>query len=79
MAAEVPLLGVCFGHQMLAHALGGHVGENPNGPMFGPVAIERQASAQDDPLFGVLPDATTMSVFHYQSVLRMPEGARLMA
>lgn len=79
VAEEVPLLGVCFGHQLLAHAMGGEVGENPNGPMFGPVRVERHPSGRKDPLFGVLPDSTTMHVFHYQSVLRMPESAQLLA
>lgn len=78
VAAEVPLLGVCFGHQMLAYAMGGEVGENLNGPMFGPVAIQRLECGRDDPLFGVLPDAATMRVFHFQSVLTMPDSAEVL-
>jgi GMP synthase-like glutamine amidotransferase len=30
-AAGVPFLGVCFGHQMMGHALGGRVAKSPNG------------------------------------------------
>ncbi|MFN0102496.1 MAG: type 1 glutamine amidotransferase [Bryobacteraceae bacterium] len=30
-ASDKPFLGVCFGHQMLGHALGGRVAKNPNG------------------------------------------------
>ena len=30
-AANRPFLGVCFGHQMMAHALGGKVAKNPRG------------------------------------------------
>ncbi|MBI2687054.1 MAG: amidotransferase [Acidobacteria bacterium] len=29
--ADLPFLGVCFGHQMLGHALGGRVAKSPNG------------------------------------------------
>ena len=79
VAAEVPLLGVCFGHQMLAHAMGGTVGDNPNGPMFGPVAVRRLATGQEDPLFAALPDVATMRVFHFQTVLTMPAGAQVLA
>lgn len=30
-AAKVPLVGICFGHQMIAHALGGHVERSSKG------------------------------------------------
>lgn len=30
-AAQKPFLGVCFGHQMMGHALGGRVAKSPNG------------------------------------------------
>jgi GMP synthase (glutamine-hydrolysing) len=79
VAQDVPLLGVCFGHQMLAHALGGEVGDNPRGPMFGAVSVACTDAAWTDPLFEVLPEETTMHAFHYQSVLRLPEGAQVLA
>ena len=36
----MPVLGVCFGHQLMAHALGGVVGPNPNGRQIGTQPIE---------------------------------------
>jgi len=37
---SVPVLGLCYGHQLLAHALGGTVGTNPNGREMGTVEVE---------------------------------------
>ena len=51
----IPTLGICYGHQLLAHALGGEVGDNPNGREFGTVTVELTAEAADDPLLGGLP------------------------
>ena len=34
---SVPVLGVCYGHQLLAHGLGGEVGPNPKGREMGTV------------------------------------------
>lgn len=44
--AEVPMLGVCYGHQLLAHALGGTVGDNPNGPELGLQTVTLHPAAE---------------------------------
>ena len=35
-AAGLPMFGVCYGHQLLAHALGGKVGYNPTAASWAP-------------------------------------------
>ena len=55
VSAEIPLLGVCYGHQLLAHALGGEAGFHPRGRETGTHQVELLDSALDDPLFKGLP------------------------
>ena len=77
--ADLPLLGICYGHQLLAHALGGQVGDNPAGREMGTVDLELHADAGDDPLFAGLPTQFAVQATHMQTVLALPEGARLLA
>jgi len=71
--AGTPVLGVCFGHQLLGQALGGRVARNPRGREIGTVRLERLAA---DPL---LDDAEPFEVnmTHMDSVVELPPGARV--
>jgi GMP synthase (glutamine-hydrolysing) len=53
--AGMPVLGICYGHQLLAHALGGEVGYHPAGREMGTVELDLHPSAAEDPLFAGLP------------------------
>ncbi|OUM02870.1 glutamine amidotransferase [Variovorax sp. JS1663] len=75
VAHGTPLLGICFGHQLLAHALGGEAGDHPGGPEIGTVGVELTAEAVDDPLLKALPAHFQAQVVHWQSALRLPPGA----
>lgn len=79
VAAEVPVLGICYGHQLLAHALGGEVGYHPQGIELGTVPVNLHEAAQDDPLFAGLPPHFDAQAAHRQSVRRLPDGATLLA
>ncbi len=76
--AGLPMLGVCYGHQLLAHALGGEVGDNPAGRQVGSARVSLERAARADRLFGGLPDPLDVQVSHRQSVLRLPEDAELL-
>lgn len=76
--ARVPVLGVCYGHQLLAHALGGEVGYHPQGRETGTREVELTAAAAEDPLFGALPRRFPAQLTHRQSVLRLPPEAILL-
>ncbi|MCC6874769.1 MAG: glutamine amidotransferase [Sandaracinaceae bacterium] len=73
------VLGICYGHQLLADALGGEVGPNPRGREMGTVHIEQTREGRQDPLLGALRDPLVMQASHRQSVLRPPPGARVLA
>ncbi|MEO7430737.1 MAG: glutamine amidotransferase [Dokdonella sp.] len=76
---DVPILGVCYGHQLLAHALGGRVDFHPGGREIGTVRIERLAAAGEDALLGSSPDVFKAHASHQQSVLELPSDAVVLA
>lgn len=78
VASGMPVLGVCFGHQLLAYSLGGSVGPNPNGPEAGTIPVEFDEKCGDDPLFAGLPGQARFNAHHYESVLTLPPGAEVL-
>lgn len=75
----VPVLGICFGHQLLAWALGGKVDYNPRGVEVGTVTVTLNQQAASDPLFAAMPGRFVAQLSHSQSVMALPPGARLLA
>ena len=71
-AARQPLIGLCFGHQAVARALGGQVVRNAAGWGLGTAATHWvQPRAWMHPPRA----ATTLMAAHNEQVTRMPEGA----
>jgi GMP synthase (glutamine-hydrolysing) len=79
VVAGTPVLGICYGHQLLAHALGGRVGRNPRGREIGTVQLRLAPEARRDALLGGLPAATRAHATHVESVLELPPGATSLA
>jgi len=77
--AGVPMLGVCYGHQLLADVLGGTVDDNPNGLEMGLLPVTLTAQAKDDALLGAFPARFSAYLTHLQSVLVPPPGAQVLA
>lgn len=72
----VPVLGVCYGHQLLADAFGGRTSRNPNGREIGLTTVH---IAQDDPLFEGLPPVFPVFETHLDAVVDVPQSARVLA
>jgi GMP synthase (glutamine-hydrolysing) len=75
-SARRPLLGICFGHQIVAQALGGEVARNPRGREIGTMRLSRVA---DDALFSGLPRTFDVHGTHSDVVARLPPGAETLA
>ncbi len=74
--AKVPLFGICFGHQIVAQALGGEVILNPRGREIGTVRVRR---LRQDAMFAAAPPEFDVNATHKDCVSQLPEGARLLA
>jgi GMP synthase (glutamine-hydrolysing) len=73
MAAGIPILGICFGHQLLADALGGMVDYCPRGGESGIVEVWLKNGT--NPLTKNLPRQFKAFAAHEQTVITMPDGA----
>ncbi len=78
-ARTLPVLGVCFGHQLLAQALGGRVERNPRGREAGTVEVSLSTVGRRDPLFAGLPPVLAVQQTHEDHVPELPPGAVLLA
>ncbi len=78
-AVHVPILGICYGHQLLAYALGGRVGDNPKGREVGTVEVYRTEEAAGDRLLREPETALKAQVSHSQTVLSLPPEATRLA
>lgn len=76
---RVPFLGVCYGHQLLARALGGVVAPHPGGLELGNVPVQLTPTGRRSPLFAGLPPEFEVLQSHADAVLSLPPGCDLLA
>jgi len=76
-----PLLGVCFGHQLIGHAFGGRVVANPWGWEVGTRDVQLTDEGRRDPLFAGLPARLRVNLTHRDIIdpASCPSGLRVLA
>ena len=75
--AQLPIVGVCLGHQLLAHALGGQVGPMDK-PELGFHMVTLNPGGQTETLLGGVPWNSPQYQSHGQEVKQLPPGAQLL-
>lgn len=76
---KIPLLGVCYGHQILGRALGGQVGRHPQGLELGNTTLQLTPAGLSFPLFAGFPEQFDVLNSHADAVLTLPPRCELLA
>jgi GMP synthase (glutamine-hydrolysing) len=77
LAVGLPILGICYGLQFLAHHLGGKV-RSASKREYGPAQVSI-VPGQDNPLFAGLPASIDVWMSHGDEALELPPGFSLTA
>jgi GMP synthase-like glutamine amidotransferase len=76
--AGVPVLGICLGHQLLAHWLEGEVAKGPTFEV-GWITVTLTSEAATDPLLAGFDGSFHALLWHWDAVTELPAGAVLLA
>jgi GMP synthase (glutamine-hydrolysing) len=76
---QVPLFGSCWGHQVIARALGGTVVYDPEHSELGCWPVELTEAGRNDPLFHRFPKRFKANMGHHDRVTELPTGATELA
>ncbi|PHZ08235.1 class I glutamine amidotransferase-like protein [Rhizopus microsporus ATCC 52813] len=77
LTGYVKLIGICFGHQIIARASGGITGRNPNGWEVGYVEVQLTPLGKE--IFDTDKPFLRVNQFHQDHVIKLPPGFRCLA
>jgi len=75
---NIPMLGICFGHQILAYTFGGKVDYNSKGIETGTISINLNKCVNKDKLLKNFPNVFKGHVSHKQTITLLPENATVL-
>ena len=75
LSLGIPILGICYGHQLLAFLAGGKIAPADAGSEYGKTAIEVKKSV----LFENVPESSICWMSHTDTVTLLPDGFRAIA
>ncbi len=78
-AGKVPILGICFGAQLLAHFFGGTVVRDIQNREKGTYDMDLLPAASGDRLFSTLPKRFPVQCSHQDVIVTLPVGATALA
>ena len=76
---NIPILGICFGHQYLAYLLGSKIISSKKQEEIGSFKISLTKKGAEDPLFKDMPSDFPVQEGHKNCVKTLPKGAILLA
>lgn len=75
MKKEIPMVGICFGHQLIANVLGGTVRRGDNGYELGITRVLLTDAGKHDRLFADVPKEFETPTNHGEVVTKLPDGS----
>ncbi len=77
--SNFPVLGICYGAQIIAEALGGKLAPNKAGLLFGIDQIDVTTKGMIDPLFRKVGSSFDSFHFHRKHISKLPADAEIIA
>ncbi len=73
--ARIPMIGICFGHQIMAQAMGGEVIKSPKGWGLGVLTYDVSPNSYA----GKMPEEMQFNAVHQDQVVKKPDDAEVFA